>query len=70
MGKPVTDDPQLMAELVSKYMDEAMPDEELYAYALARGVVAPADLGERDKRSLFHVRFPPESDTGSLEWDW
>jgi hypothetical protein len=70
MGKPVTEDPQLMAELVSKYMDEAMPDPELYEFAIARGVEPPADIAERDKRSLFSVRFPPGSDTGALEWDW
>jgi hypothetical protein len=70
MGKPVTEDPRLMAELVAKYMDEAMPDPELYAFAIARGVEPPPDIDQRDKRSLFSVRFPPGSDTGALEWDW
>lgn len=59
-----------MAELVSKYMDEAMPDPDLYEYARARGVEVPADIDQRDKRSLFSVRFPPGSDVGVLEWDW
>lgn len=70
MGKPVTDDPRLMAELVRMYMEEATPDPELYEYAAAHGVQAPADIDQRDKRSLFSVRFPPGSDAGTLEWDW
>lgn len=59
-----------MADLVSKYMDDAMPDPELYDYAVERGVVPPADVDQRAKRSLFQVRFPESSDIGSLEWDW
>lgn len=57
VGKPVTEDPRLMAELVAKYLGEAMPDPELYAFAVARGVVPPADIKTRDQRSLFSVRF-------------
>lgn len=30
MGKPVTNDPRLMAELVRMYMEEGTPDPELY----------------------------------------
>jgi len=52
------------------YMEEAAPDPELYEYATAHGVQAPADTDQRDKRSLFSVRFPPGSDAGTFEWDW
>jgi len=59
-----------MAELVGKYMEEAMPDPDLFEFAVARGIEIPSDIDQRDKRSLFSVRFPPGSDTGVLEWDW
>jgi hypothetical protein len=59
-----------MAELARMYMEEGTPDPELYDYAIAHGVQAPADIEQRDKRSLFAVRFPPGSDNGALEWDW
>ncbi len=70
MGRPVTQDPQLMAELVDRYMEDGSTDPDVYEYAVARGIEVPADIDQRDKRSLFSVRFPPDSDVGVLEWDW